>query len=336
MSTYSFVVPVYNEEEVLSELHRRLSLVGERLDGGSEIILVDDGSSDRSREVMIKLREADPRVKLLFLSRNFGHQLAISAGLERASGDAVIITDADLQDPPEIVPEMVALWREGYEVVHGVRGRRAGESRFKLWTAHLFYRFLRRASDVDLPLDAGDFRLVDRRVAEAIRRMPEPDRYLRGMFAWTGFRQTSIVYDRDERFAGKTKNSLPRMIHFAVDGVVSFSTAPLRVVLAIGLIVSALAFGMGSLAIVVKLAGGEAVPGWASLTVLFSFVTGFQLVVLGILGLYVGRIYEQGKHRPLYLVAEAHGFDSGPQPADHVLRAQRYPAEPALDPPERR
>jgi len=336
MATYSFVIPVYNEEDVLVELHRRLSAVAGRLNGQSEFILVDDGSSDRSREVMTGLREGDARVKLLFLSRNFGHQLAISAGLDHAAGDAVIVADADLQDPPEVVPEMVALWREGYEVVHGIRRRRAGESRFKLWTAHLFYRLLRKFSDLDLPLDAGDFRLVDRRVADAVRTMREPDRYLRGLFAWTGFRQTSVAYDRDRRFAGETKNSLARMVHFAVDGVMSFSTALLRLILAMGLVVSALSFAMGIVAIAFKLAGALSVPGWASLTVLVSFVAGFQLVVLGILGLYVGRIYEQGKHRPLYLVAEGHGFDSGPQPADHVLRAQGYPAEPALDPPERR
>jgi glycosyltransferase involved in cell wall biosynthesis len=333
MPTYSFVIPVCNEEDVLPELHCRLAGVAKQLDADSEFILVDDGSTDGSRETMIGLREADPRVKLLFLSRNFGHQLAISAGLDHAAGDAVVIADGDLQDPPEVALEMFALWKEGYEVVHGVRRRRSGESRFKLWTAHVFYRLLRRLSDVDLPLDAGDFRLVDRRVVEVVRNMREPDRYLRGMFAWAGFRQTSVLYDRDRRYAGKTKNSVAGMMRFAIDGVISFSTALLRVILGIGLVVSALSFAMGIVAIAFKLAGALHVPGWASLTVLVSFVAGFQLVVLGILGLYVGRIYEQGKHRPLYIVAEARGFDSRAQSADDVLGAQRHPAEAALDSP---
>jgi dolichol-phosphate mannosyltransferase len=294
-------------------------------------VLVDDGSTDRSREVMGELRAADPRVKLLFLARNFGHQLAISAGLDYASGDAVVILDADLQDPPEVALEMVALWREGYEVVHGVRRRRAGEGRLKLWTAHLFYRLLRRVSDVDMPLDAGDFRLADRRVADVVRGMREPDRYLRGMFAWVGFRQTTVTYERDERFAGDTKYSWPRMVGFAIDGILGFSVAPLRIILVIGFAMSGVALIMGLVAIGFKLAG-PSVSGWASLTVLISFLAGVELIVLGTVGLYVARAYEQGKHRPLYLVAERHGLDSASPAADDVLRAQRKPAEPALDP----
>src|SRR3954452_1811650 len=206
MPTVSFVIPVKDEEEVLPELHRRLDSVSRQVDAECEFILVDDGSTDRSREAMSELRAGDDRVKLLFLARNFGHQLAITAGLDFAAGDAVVIIDGDLQDPPEVVLEMLPLWREGYEVVHAVRRRRAGESRMKLWTAHAFYRVMQRLSDVSFPVDAGDFRLVDRRVADVVRSMREPDRYLRGMFAWVGFRQTSVSYDRDERFAGKTKN----------------------------------------------------------------------------------------------------------------------------------
>jgi dolichol-phosphate mannosyltransferase len=333
----SFVVPVRNEEEVLPELHRRLDAVAGQIEGECEFILVDDGSTDRSREVMGELRARDGRVKLLFLARNFGHQLAITAGLDFADGDAVVIIDGDLQDPPETVLEMITLWREGYEVVHAVRRRRAGESRMKLWTAHGFYRVLHRLSDVDFPVDAGDFRLVDRRVADVVRSMREPDRYLRGMFAWVGFRQTSVSYDRDERFAGETKNSWHQMISFAIDGIMGFSVTPLRFILGLGFVISALSIIWGIVAVIVKITGS--VPpggqGWASLTVLVTFLAGVQLIVLGMIGLYVARAYEQGKHRPLYLVASAEGLDAGasmPAREHHVLSAERQPAESGLDP----
>ncbi|HEY1237273.1 MAG TPA: glycosyltransferase family 2 protein [Solirubrobacterales bacterium] len=333
----SFVVPVRNEEEVLPELHRRLDAVAGQIEGECEFILVDDGSTDSSREVMSELRGRDGRVKLLFLARNFGHQLAITAGLDFAGGDAVVIIDGDLQDPPETVLEMIPLWREGYEMVHAVRRRRAGESRMKLWTAHTFYRVLHRLSDVDFPVDAGDFRLVDRRVADVVRSMREPDRYLRGMFAWVGFRQTSVSYDRDQRFAGETKNSWRQMISFAIDGIMGFSVAPLRFILGLGFVISALSIIWGIVAIIVKITGS--VPpggqGWASLTVLVTFLAGVQLIVLGMIGLYVARAYEQGKHRPLYLLASAEGLDagpSGPVREHHVLRAERQPAESGLDP----
>jgi glycosyltransferase involved in cell wall biosynthesis len=336
MPTISFVIPVKDEEEVLPELHRRLDAVARDIQGETEFILVDDGSTDRSREVMSELRGRDQRVKLIFLARNFGHQLAISAGLDFASGDAVVIIDGDLQDPPEVALEMIPLWREGYEVVHAIRRQRAGESRLKKWTAHRFYRLMHRISDVDFPLDAGDFRLVDRRVADVVRSMREPDRYLRGMFAWVGFRQTSVGYDRDPRFAGKTKNSWPKMISFAIDGILGFSVAPLRFILGLGFVISALSMLVGVVAIVLKLAGSlPPVQGWASLTVLVSFLAGIQLVVLGTVGLYVARAYEQGKNRPLYLIASAEGLEagpSGPLREHHVLRAERQPTEPTLDP----
>ncbi|MDP9227687.1 MAG: glycosyltransferase family 2 protein [Actinomycetota bacterium] len=310
--TYSFVLPVMNEEGTLPELHRRLAAVADGLDGETEFVFVDDGSDDRSREILLELRKADPRVRFAALSRNFGHQLALTAGLDLASGDAVVIMDSDLQDPPELIPKLVARWREGYDVVYAVRSRRAGESGFKLRTAHLFYRLMNRASDIDLPLDAGDFRLIDRRVVEVVRNMREPDRYLRGMFAWAGFRQTGVEFDRDARAAGDTKYSLPRLIRFATDGLISFSTVPLRLALALGFAISVFAFLAGLGAIVLKLAGVYAIPGWASVTVMLSFFSGVQLLLLGAVGLYVGRIYEQGKGRPLYLVSEAHGFDRSP------------------------
>jgi glycosyltransferase involved in cell wall biosynthesis len=336
MPTLSFVIPIRDEEEVLSELHRRLAAVAAEIPGETEFILVDDGSADRSREAMSELRAHDDRVKLIFLARNFGHQLAISAGLDFASGDAVVIMDGDLQDPPEVVLEMVPLWREGYQVVHAVRRRRAGESRMKLWTAHRFYLLMHRLSDVDFPVDAGDFRLVDRRVADVVRSMREPDRYLRGMFAWVGFRQTNVSYDRDERFAGKTKNSWSRMVSFAIDGILGFSVAPLRFILGLGFVISALSMIVGLAAIVLKLAGSlPPVQGWASLTVLVTFLAGVQLVVLGTVGLYVARAYEQGKNRPLYLIASAEGLEagpSGPQREGGVLGAERQPAKETFDP----
>jgi polyisoprenyl-phosphate glycosyltransferase len=336
MATVTFVIPVRDEQEVLPELHRRLDGVADQIDGECEFIFVDDGSTDRTREVLSEIRGGDPRVKLLVLARSFGHQLAITAGLDFAAGDAVVIMDGDLQDPPEAVLEMIPLWREGYEVVHAVRRERAGESRMKLWTAHAFYRLMHRLSDVELPVDTGDFRLVDRRVADIVRSMREPDRYLRGMFSWVGFRQTSVAYDRDERYAGQTKNSWRGMISFAIDGIMGFSVAPLRFILGLGFVISALSLLWGLIAIIVKVSGS--VPpggqGWASLTVLVTFLAGVQLIVLGMIGLYVARAYEQGKHRPLYLVAGAEGLDagpSGPLRERDVLRPERQPAESGLD-----
>jgi glycosyltransferase involved in cell wall biosynthesis len=336
MPTISFVVPIKDEEEVLPELRRRLDATSREIQGDCEFIFVDDGSTDRSREVMSELRGRDERVKLLFLARNFGHQLAISAGLDFAAGDAVVIMDGDLQDPPEVVLEMIPLWREGYEVVHAVRRERAGESRLKLWTARRFYRLMHRLSDVEFPLDTGDFRLADRRVADVVREMREPDRYLRGMFAWVGFRQTSVNYDRDRRYAGKTKNSWMKMISFAIDGILGFSVAPLRFILGLGFAISLLSLAVGVLAIVLKLAGQlPPVQGWASLTVLVTFLAGIQLIVLGTVGLYVARVYEQGKNRPLYLVASAEGLEagpSGPLRERRILRSEGEPTEPTLDP----
>jgi polyisoprenyl-phosphate glycosyltransferase len=306
--TYSFVIPVFNEEGVLPELHERLARVADSLDGPAEFILVDDGSTDRTREIVEQLRAGDERLKLVALSRNFGHQLAITAGLDFADGDAVVIMDGDLQDPPELVPEMAERWRGGYDVVYAVRSARPGETRFKRGTAGLFYRLMAKLTNVEMPVDAGDFRLVDRRVAGIVANMREPDRYLRGLFAWVGFRQTSVSYERGPRSAGETKYSLSRMLRFATDGLLSFSTAPLRITLASGFVVAGLAFAAGIAAILLKAFGAFATPGWASLIVVLSFFSGVQLIVLGTIGLYVGRIYAQGKDRPLYLVQRAVGF----------------------------
>ena len=306
---YSFVIPVHNERETLEELYRRLADVLDALDGPAEVLFVDDGSTDGSYEVMLELHERDRRVKLLRLSRNFGHQLALTAGLDHASGNAVIAMDADLQDPPEVALELARRWREGYAVVYAVREQRKGETRTKLVTAKLFYRLLGRLTEVEIPGDAGDFRLIDRQALDAMRSMREHNRYLRGMSAWVGFDQTGVGYVRDARHAGTTKYSLRKMLGFGLDGIVSFSNAPLRFTLNVGFVVSALAFVMGVAAIVVKLGGFYAVPGWASIVVVLAFLGGVQLTVLGVMGEYVAQIHQEVKRRPLYLLRDVVGLE---------------------------
>lgn len=309
---YSFVIPVYNERETLLELHRRLSEVIAGLEGGAELLFVDDCSFDGSYDLLLELQRADTRVKVVRFARNFGHQVAITAGLDHAIGQAVIVMDADLQDPPEVVPDLVARWEEGYEVVYAVREAREGEGWLKRLTAAWFYRVLRRLSSVEMPLDAGDFRLVDRAALDAFRSMRERARYVRGMFSWVGFRQIGVPYHRPERFAGEPKYSFGKSLRLATDGLVSFSNAPLRLALIGGFIFSSLSFLVGIGAIVAKLAGAFVVPGWTSILVVVSFVGGVQLTLLGMLGLYVGRIYEEVKARPLYVIRETHGLESAP------------------------
>jgi glycosyltransferase involved in cell wall biosynthesis len=312
---YSFVIPVCNERETLEELHSRLVPVLEQLDGPAEVLLVDDGSTDGSFEVMLALHERDERVKAIRLSRNFGHQIALTAGLDHALGRAVIVMDADLQDPPEVALELARRWREGYAVVYAVRDKRLGETRSKLLTAKLFYRLLGRLTEVDMPGDAGDFRLIDQRVVQAMSSMREHNRYLRGMSAWVGFDQTGVSYVRDSRYAGSTKYSLRKMIRFGLDGIVSFSTVPLRLTLNLGFAVSVLAFLVGIGAIVVKVVDIYAVPGWASIVVVLAFLGGVQLTVLGVMGEYVAQIHQEVKRRPLYLVRDLVGMDEEEVPA---------------------
>jgi len=304
---YSFVIPVLDEEEILPELHRRLDAVMAELDGPAEVVLVDDGSTDGSFAAMRRIHEADPRFRVVRLSRNFGHQIAITAGLEHARGQAIVIMDADLQDPPEVAVEMAKQWRAGYEVVYGVRESREGESRTKRATARWFYRLLRPMSEIDIPVDAGDFRLVDRTVVDAVLSMPERRRYLRGMFAWVGYDQVGVQYVRAARSRGSTKFSTRRMVRFATDGIVSFSTVPLRITLMIGFVMSGLAFLAAIIGVVVKVADLYTVPGWASIVVGMSILGGLQLVVLGTMGEYVARIYDEVRRRPLYLVREQLG-----------------------------
>jgi polyisoprenyl-phosphate glycosyltransferase len=310
MPRYSFVLPVHNEQETLAELYRRLAATAEGLDGDVELIFVDDGSTDESFRLLSDLHAQDPRVKVIRLSRNFGHQLAITAGTDRATGDAVVIMDADLQDPPELVPELIARWREGFEVVYAVREAREGDGPIKRRARELAYRFLRRLAAIDVPVDAGDFRLVDRKALDAFRSLRENNRYIRGMFAWVGFDQTGVVHRRPDRFAGKTKYSWGRLVKLGVDGVISFSDVPLRLTLAAGFLVSLSAFVFGIVTVILRIAGVGIVPGWASLVVLISFLGGVQLIVLGTMGLYVARIHEEVKARPLYVTREAVGFDA--------------------------
>ena len=305
---YSIVVPVYNEEETLPELGRRLATLLERLDGHSEVILVDDGSTDGSAELIADLCARDPRFKSVELSRNFGHQIAITAGLDFASGDAVAVMDADLQDPPEVLLEMAERWREGFQIVYAIRGERVGESAFKRVTARAFYRLFRRLAPLDAPVDVGDFRLVDRRALDAFRAMRENNRYVRGMFGWIGFSHTGVHYPRPQRFAGTTKYPLRKMLKFATDGIVSFSNAPLRLALTVGFVVSGASFVFGLAAMVAKLAGLYAVPGLASIAVVLSFLGGIQLIVLGVMGEYIARIYDEVKDRPLYVIKELRGL----------------------------
>lgn len=302
----SFVIPVLDERETLPVLGERLTAVMDELGGDCEVVLVDDGSTDGSFDVMRDLHERDPRFRALRLSRNFGHQPAITAGIEHAAGQAVVIMDADLQDPPEVAFDLVRKWQEGFDVVYAVRDERAGESKTKLATARWFYRLMGRMSEIEIPVDAGDFRLVDRRVADAVIDMPEHRRYLRGMFAWVGFDQTGVHYEREARHAGTTKFSFRKMLAFAADGIVSFSTIPLRMAMTLGFIVSGLSFlavlyGLGSKVL------GQVVPGWASIVVAMGLLGGVQLMVLGVIGEYLARVHDEVKRRPLYLLRDQVG-----------------------------
>jgi polyisoprenyl-phosphate glycosyltransferase len=307
---YSIVIPVLNEEETLDELQRRLTPVIDALDGSCEVVLVDDGSTDHSVNVMLQLRARDDRFKIIRLSRNFGHQTAISAGLDHARGNAVIVMDGDLQDPPEVVLELAKKWREGFDVVYTVRQNRAGESKTRLAIASAFYRFLARLSEVPIPLDAGDFRLTDRRALDAVRSMPEHRRYLRGMFAWVGYDQVGVSYSRDARYAGVTKYPYRKQVKLAFDALASFSTAPLRLALTIGFAVSVLAFLAGMVTVALRVLGVvDTVPGWTSIAVGITFLSGVQLTVLGVMGEYVARIHEEVKRRPLYLVRDIYDDD---------------------------
>lgn len=300
----SVVIPMYFEEDVVRECYKRLtSVLHNRY--RYELIFVNDGSTDRTLPLLEEIAAADKQVKVISFARNFGHQAAVTAGIHKAAGDAIVIIDADLQDPPELIPDMIALWREGHEVVYAKRKKRKGESKFKLITAKLFYRFLDAMTDIHIPTDTGDFRLIDRKVAEVFKKMPERNRFIRGMVSWIGFSQIPIEYERDERFAGETKYPLKKMLKFASDGIVSFSVKPLRLVLLLGFIATAIAVLLFLYAIFGKLFFPAYLgSGWASLMATITFFGGVQLLSLGIVGEYIARIYEESKDRPLYIVAK--------------------------------
>ncbi|HSK62315.1 MAG TPA: glycosyltransferase family 2 protein, partial [Pyrinomonadaceae bacterium] len=303
--------PCYNEEAVLRATYERLTSVVKGMNLDYELIFVNDGSHDRTQEILAELQLFDPCLRVLWLSRNFGHQVAVTAGLEEATGAAVVIIDADLQDPPEVIPEMVRLWRDGNEVVYGLRDEREGEGRFKLWTAKVFYRLINRLSETKMPLDAGDFRLLDRKVVDVVNAMPERARFLRGMVSWAGFRQVPLHYTRAPRHAGQTKYPLRKMLNFAMDGIISFSLVPLKLAIWTGFIAIWIAVGGIIVAILDWLLAQNIPRGWASLFVAVLFMGGVQLVSLGILGEYLGRIYTEVKRRPLYVVQERLGFPAG-------------------------
>ena len=302
---YSLVVPVYNEAEVLPLLFERLDALLDQMDAPAEVVLVDDGSHDASPMLLQSKARADGRYRIVSLSRNFGHQIAITAGIDHARGKAVIVMDADLQDPPEVVHQMIAQWQAGFAVVSARREKREGESLFKRWTAHVFYRVLRRMTSVDIEQDVGDFKLLDRKVVDAFRNMREQDRFVRGMINWLGFKQTSVGFVRAERAAGRTKYPLLKMMRLATNGIIGFSDMPLRIALWFGALVSALAIFYGLWVTVSWFFSSRVVEGWTSTVVILSFLGGVNLMMLGVVGLYVGRIYEQVKNRPLYVVDTA-------------------------------
>lgn len=302
---FSVVAPVFNEAASLPELYTRLRKVMKGLREPWELLLVDDGSSDESTEGILGLAESDSHVKAVIFSRNFGHQIAVTAGLEYSRGQAVIIIDADLQDPPEVIPDLVARWREGYEVVYGVRSERKGETLFKRATAALFYRLIYRITDVDIPLDTGDFRLIDRKVVEALKGMQERHRFLRGMAAWVGFRQIGVAYARDPRVAGETKYTLPKMVRFALNAVTGFSYFPLQIATYLGFVSAGISAVTIPVVIVLRLMGNQAFFGQATTLLAVLFLGGVQLISLGILGEYIGRLYDEAKGRPLYVVRQA-------------------------------
>ena len=301
----SVVVPCYNEEQVLAECHKRLSDVLNGAGLSYECIYVDDGSRDHTWPQLMEMQRHDPaRVVAVSLSRNFGHQPAVSAGLSLARGRAVVIIDADLQDPPELLPEMVKMWRDGSEVVYGVRQSRDGESQFKLATAKLFYWLIGRLSDVKIPADTGDFRLIDRRVVDVMLSMPERQRLLRGICSWTGFTQTPLYYRRAARFAGSTKYPLKKMLLLALDGILSFSVVPLRLMTLLGGLTAVLSVIGIVWALGVRILTRSWVAGWATLFIVVLFLSGMQMLCLGILGEYVGRIYTEVKQRPLFVIRD--------------------------------
>jgi glycosyltransferase involved in cell wall biosynthesis len=304
----SLVVPFYNEELVIGEFRSRIIPVLEATKESFEVICVNDGSSDRTAEMLDAICAGDSRFKALHFSRNFGHQAAVTAGVHVATGRCAIIIDADLQDPPELIDPLLAKWREGFDIVYAQRRARAGEGRMKRGTAFLFYRTLAKITETEIPVDSGDFCLLDRKVIDVMNAMPEHNRYLRGLRAWVGFRQTAVPFDRRERYAGESKYPLRRMVRLALDGVFSLSWAPLRMAIWLGLSSALISLVLAIVLLIEKLAGTYESAGWASVIVIVLFLGGVQLVCIGAVGEYIGRIYDDVKHRPLYIIARTSGL----------------------------
>ena len=298
----SVVVPAYNEEEVLGEFHRRLRAVADAEPFALEVVYVDDGSSDRTLELMTELATGDPRVTVVELSRNFGKEIALTAGLDHAVGDAVVIIDADLQDPPELIPELISRWQEGYEVVYAQRYRREGESLLKKWTASRFYQLMQHTGRIQIPKDTGDFRLMSRRALDALLQLREQHRFMKGLFAWIGFPQIAVPYSRDARFAGQTKWNYWKLWNLALEGITSFTVTPLKLATYLGLVTAIGSFCYGVIIIAKTILLGVETPGYASLMVVVLFLGGIQLMALGVIGEYLGRTFNEVKQRPLYLV----------------------------------
>jgi len=311
---FSLIVPIWNEEQVIPELYKRVVATMESTGQTWELVCVNDGSRDRSLALLLELNAKDPRVKVVDFSKNFGHQVAITAGADYAEGDAVIVMDADLQDPPDVVLRMIEKWREGYEVVYAVRAKREGETWFKLFTAKVFYRLLRGVANIDIPVDAGDFRLMDRRVVFAMRQLREKHRFMRGLSSWVGFKQIGVEYERAERFAGETKYPFRKMLRLAMNAITSFSYLPLQLATYFGFTLAFLSLIGIILTIILRLSGSDAFHGQATTLVSVLFLGGIQLIFLGIIGEYLGRIYDEVKDRPLYIVSRAYGFTDTARP----------------------
>jgi len=300
----SIVVPVYNEESVLPETYKRLKVVLDGMQISYEVILVNDGSKDKTAEIATSICENDTNFKFLNFSRNFGHQIAITAGMDYSLGEAIVVIDADLQDPPELIPEMMLKWHEGFDVVYAKRVKRDGETFFKKFTAKMFYKLMRFMTDFDLPADVGDYRLIDAKVRDALKMVNERNRYIRGIISWLGFKQTAVEFNREKRFAGETKYPLKKMIKFAFDGITSFSYKPLKIATYLGTLVSISSFIYLIIVVILALTKNTA-PGWASTLAVTLFFDGVVLLFLGIIGEYIGRIFDEVKARPLYIVARS-------------------------------
>ena len=306
----SVIVPAYNEELVVEATHKRLSSVLEGTESPYEIIFVNDGSKDGTLRKLKELSLTHPEVKVVNFSRNFGHQIAVTAGMDNARGDVVVLIDADLQDPPELIIQLLAKWREGYDVAYAQRVVRQGETLFKKWTAKIFYRILHRMTDIDIPVDTGDFRLMDRKVVDSLLSFRERHRFIRGLVSWVGFRQIGVPYEREERYAGESKYPLRKMIKFSLDGITSFSFKPLQFASKLGFFAAFIGLISIIVTLILKLFTNLTVQGWTSLMIVCLFLGGIQLIVLGVLGEYVGRIYDEVRQRPLYIVDEKYNFES--------------------------